>query len=286
MSYNVRVAIIGGTGLYSLEGMELIEEIFPDTPWGKPSDKIKIGKYKGKLIAFLPRHGIGHFLSPPEVPNHANICALKQLGVEEIVAFSSVGSLREEIKPLDFVLPSQIIDCTRFRNSTYFGNGVVAHAPFAEPFSPNLSKRIAQTAKKIGLEIHLDKTLVCMEGPLFSTKAESHLYRSWGADIINMTVLPEAKLAREAEIVYQMICMSTDYDCWREEESVTVEMVIANLTKNAETAKKLLSELIHVLGNGDDLSLKNSTRYSIITAPEKRNPEAVKKLRVLFPEYF
>lgn len=287
MSHNVKAAIIGGTGLYSLDGMELIEEIYPDTPWGKPSDKIKIGKYKGKLIAFLPRHGIGHFLSPPEVPNHANICALKQLGVEEIVAFSSVGSLREEIKPLDFVLPAQIIDRTRFRNSTFFGNGVVAHAPFAEPFSHNLAKRIEQTAKKIGLEIHVGKTLVCMEGPLFSTKAESHLYRSWGADIINMTVLPEAKLAREAEIAYQMICMSTDYDCWREgEESVTVEMVIANLSKNAETAKKLLAELIHVIGNGDDVSLKNSTKYSLITAPEKRNPEAVKKLKVLFPEYF
>ncbi|XDD50174.1 S-methyl-5'-thioadenosine phosphorylase [Leptospira sp. WS92.C1] len=287
MTHNVRAAIIGGTGLYSLDGMELIEEIYPDTPWGKPSDKIKIGNYKGKLIAFLPRHGIGHFLAPPEVPNHANICALKQLGVEEIVAFSSVGSLREEIKPLDFVLPSQVIDRTRSRNSTFFGNGVVAHAPFAEPFSSNLRKRIQDTAKKIGLEVHIDKTLVCMEGPLFSTKAESHLYRSWGADIINMTVLPEAKLAREAEIAYQMICMSTDYDCWREgEESVTVEMVIANLTKNAETAKKLLSELIHVIGNGDDLSLKNSTKYSIITAPEKRNPDTVKKLKVLFPEYF
>ncbi|TGK27923.1 S-methyl-5'-thioadenosine phosphorylase [Leptospira gomenensis] len=287
MSYNVKAAIIGGTGLYSLDGMELIEEIHPDTPWGKPSDKIKIGKYKGKLIAFLPRHGIGHFLSPSEVPNHANICALKQLGVEEIVAFSSVGSLREEIRPLDFVLPSQVIDRTRSRNSTYFGNGVVVHAPFAEPFSANLAKRIEATAKKIGLGIHTDKTLICMEGPLFSTKAESHLYRSWGADVINMTVFPEAKLAREAEIAYQMICMSTDYDCWREgEESVTLEMVIANLGKNAETAKKLLAELIHVIGNGDDLSLKNSTKYSIVTAPEKRNPETVKKLKSLFPEYF
>ncbi|RHX87851.1 S-methyl-5'-thioadenosine phosphorylase [Leptospira stimsonii] len=287
MPHHVKAAIIGGTGLYSLDGMELIEEIYPDTPWGKPSDKIKIGNYKGKLIAFLPRHGVGHFLLPPEVPNHANICALKQLGVEEIIAFSSVGSLREEIKPLDFVLPSQVIDRTRLRNATYFGNGVVAHAPFAEPFSSNLSERIEATAKKIGLAIHTNKTLVCMEGPLFSTKAESHLYRSWGADIINMTVLPEAKLAREAEIAYQMICMSTDYDCWREgEESVTLEMVIANLTKNAETAKKLLAELIDVIGNGDDLSLKNSTKYSIITAPEKRNPETVKKLKVLFPEYF
>ncbi|EQA35488.1 methylthioadenosine phosphorylase [Leptospira inadai serovar Lyme str. 10] len=287
MSTKVKAAIIGGTGLYSLDGMELVEEVFPETPWGKPSDAIKIGKIQGKLIAFLPRHGVGHFLMPHEVPVKANIAALKILGVEEIVAFSSVGSLREEIKPLDFVLPAQIIDRTRGRESTFFGKGVVAHAPFADPFSANLSARIKKAAVKIGLPIHDGKTLVCMEGPLFSTRAESHLYRSWGADIINMSVLPEAKLAREAEIAYQMICMSTDYDCWREnEEAVTAELVIANLGKNAESAKKLLSALISDLGNGDDLTLKNSTKYSIITSPEKRNPDTVAKLKVLFPDYF
>ncbi|TGK11655.1 S-methyl-5'-thioadenosine phosphorylase [Leptospira fletcheri] len=287
MSTKVKVAIIGGTGLYSLEGMELVEEVLPDTPWGKPSDSIKIGRIQGKLLAFLPRHGVGHFLMPHEVPGKANIAALKLLGVEEIVAFSSVGSLREEIRPLDFVLPSQIIDRTRGRDSTFFGKGVVAHAPFADPFSSNLSSRIKKAAGKIGLPIHENKTLVCMEGPLFSTRAESHMYRSWGADIINMSVLPEAKLAREAEIAYQMICMSTDYDCWREnEEAVTAEMVMANLGKNADSAKRLLTALISDIGNGDDLSLKNSTKFSIITAPERRNSETVAKLKVLFPEYF
>ncbi|TGK38134.1 S-methyl-5'-thioadenosine phosphorylase [Leptospira andrefontaineae] len=286
MGTKVKAAVIGGTGLYSLDGMELVEEVLPETPWGKPSDTIKIGKIHDKLIAFLPRHGVGHFIMPHEVPMKANICALKILGVEEIVAFSSVGSLREEIKPLDFVLPSQIIDRTRGRESTFFGKGVVAHAPFADPFSQNLSDRINKAAAKVNLQIHQNKTLVCMEGPLFSTRAESHMYRSWGGDIINMSVLPEAKLAREAEIAYQMVCMSTDYDCWREnEEAVTAEMVMANLGKNAENAKKLLSALIPSLGNGDDLSLKNSTKYSIITAPERRNPDTVAKLKVLFPDY-
>ncbi|TGK03058.1 S-methyl-5'-thioadenosine phosphorylase [Leptospira langatensis] len=286
MGTKVKAAVIGGTGLYSLDGMELVEEVLPETPWGKPSDTIKIGKIQGKLIAFLPRHGVGHFLMPHEVPMKANICALKILGVEEIVAFSSVGSLREEIKPMDFVLPAQIIDRTRGRESTFFGKGVVAHAPFADPFSKNLSDRIKKAADKINLPIHENKTLVCMEGPLFSTRAESHMYRSWGADIINMSVLPEAKLAREAEIAYQMICMSTDYDCWREnEEAVTAEMVMGNLSKNANTAKKLLTSLISDLGNGDDLSLKNSTKFSIITAPERRNPDTVAKLKVMFPDY-
>ncbi|MEI1277308.1 S-methyl-5'-thioadenosine phosphorylase [Leptospira venezuelensis] len=286
MGTKVKAAVIGGTGLYSLDGMELVEEVLPETPWGKPSDTIKIGKIQDKLIAFLPRHGVGHFIMPHEVPMKANICALKILGVEEIVAFSSVGSLREEIKPLDFVLPNQIIDRTRGRESTFFGKGVVAHAPFADPFSQNLSDRINKAAAKVNLPIHRNKTLVCMEGPLFSTRAESHMYRSWGGDIINMSVLPEAKLAREAEIAYQMVCMSTDYDCWREnEEAVTAEMVMANLGKNAENAKKLLGALIPSLGNGDDLSLKNSTKYSIITAPERRNPDTVAKLKVLFPDY-
>ncbi|MCB1176889.1 MAG: S-methyl-5'-thioadenosine phosphorylase [Leptospiraceae bacterium] len=283
MKNNVKIGIIGGTGLYSLDGMEVIEEVFPDTPWGNPSDKITLGKYKDKLIAFLPRHGKGHFISPTDLPNLANICALKMLGVEEIVAFSSVGSLREEIAPLDFVLPDQIIDRTKMRESTFFGKGIVAHNTFGDPFSANLSKRIKASADRIGMKMHTNKTLICMEGPLFSTRAESKMYRMLGGDIINMSVLPESKLAREAEIAYQMVCMSTDYDSWKEnEEAVTVEMVISNLNKNAESAKKLLAELITDLGNGDDLTLKGTSTASIVTAPEKRNPEEVKKLEVLF----
>ncbi len=287
MSEQVKIGVIGGTGLYSLDGMEIKGEVFPVTPWGKPSDSITIGKFKGKEIAFLPRHGRGHFLNPSEVPSQANIAALKSLGVEEIIAFSSVGSLREEIHPLDFVLPSQIIDRTKSRSATYFENGVVGHAPFADPFSSSLASKVEKAASAIHLNIHKKKTLICMEGPLFSTRAESHMYRSWGGDIINMTVLPEAKLAREAEILYQMVCMSTDYDCWKEDEAhVTLEMVLGNLSKNAETAKRLLAELIDHLGNSDDKSLQGSTKFSIVTAPEKQNRDQIQKLKFLFPNYF
>ncbi|MCZ8341681.1 MAG: S-methyl-5'-thioadenosine phosphorylase [Leptospira sp.] len=287
MSKSVKIGVIGGTGLYSIDGMEILEEVYPDTPWGKPSDKITIGRFKGKEIAFLPRHGKGHFLNPSEVPVRANIAALKALGVEEIIAFSSVGSLREEIAPRDFVIPSQIIDRTKSRPATFFENGMVAHAPFADPFSFGLAKKVEKAASSIELKIHTNKTLVCMEGPLFSTRAESHMYRSWGADIINMTVLPEAKLAREAEILYQMVCMSTDYDCWKEdEEHVTLEMVLQNLGQNAETAKRLLSALVDHLGVSDDTSLVGSTKFSLVTSEEKRNPEQIQKLKYLFPTYF
>ena len=279
----VKAAIIGGTGLYNLEGMEVLEEYFPTTEWGKPSDSITIAKYKEKTIAFLPRHGRGHFLSPSEIPNLANIAALKLLGVEEILAFSSVGSLREEIAPKDFVLPDQVIDRTKgIRESTFFGKGVVAHASFGEPFSSSIASRVISVCEKLKIKLHTNKTLVCMEGPLFSTRAESKLYREIGGDIINMSVLPEAKLAREAEIHYQMICMSTDYDSWKEhEEPVTVEMVIGNLNENNATAKKIISEIIPLLGNGDDLSLVGTSKFSIITSPEKRNPEQLKKLKTI-----
>ncbi|MDX1961443.1 MAG: S-methyl-5'-thioadenosine phosphorylase [Leptospiraceae bacterium] len=285
MLKNVKLAFIGGSGLYDLDGMEKVEEFFPETPWGKPSDAITIGKFQEKLIAFLPRHGKGHFLSPSEIPNQANICALKLIGVEEIVAFSAVGSLREEIAPMDFVLPNQIIDRTKgIRESTFFGNGVVAHAPFGDPFSGKLAAIIKRTADSINLKIHTQKTLICMEGPLFSTRAESLMYRHLGGDVINMSVLPEAKLAREAEIAYQMVCMSTDYDSWKEhEESVTVEMVIGYLHKNSENAKKLISKLIPELGK-ENHGLIGTSKFSIITDPSKRNPEQMKKLRVLLGE--
>jgi len=279
----VKIGVIGGSGLYAIPGMEIISEVHPETPWGLPSDTITIGKLQGKTIAFLPRHGRGHFLTPTEVPSRANIAALKHLGVEEIIAFSAVGSLREEIAPLHFILPHQIIDRTQQRVSTFFGDGVVAHAPFAEPFSHSLAIKLSQAAQSIGLPLHTNKTLICMEGPLFSTRAESHLYRSWGADIINMSVLPEAKLAREAEILYQMVCMATDYDCWHEDEaSVTVEMIIRNLNKNAENARRLLIATLPALGNAEDTSLIGSTTNSIITAPEKRNRAQIARLSYLF----
>lgn len=283
----VKIGVIGGSGLYSLDGMKILEEIHPDTPWGKPSDAIIIGEYEGHQVAFLARHGRGHFLNPSEVPFQANIAAMKMIGVEEIIAFSSVGSLREEIPPRDFVLPSQLIDRTKgVRPSTFFEGGLVAHATFADPFSDYLSDIIYSASSVLeGVKMHRDKTLVVMEGPAFSTRAESHLYRSWGADIINMSALPESKLARELEISYQMVCMSTDYDCWKEEEeAVTVEHVIANLNANAANAKKLLAAVLPEMKG--ESPFKGSMKNAIITAPEKRDPGAIARLNQVMPGYF
>jgi 5'-methylthioadenosine phosphorylase len=288
MAESAKIGIIGGSGLYGLEGLRVETEVTPETPWGKPSDAIVIGEYAGKRVAFLSRHGRGHVYSPSEVPFRANIAALKMLGVEQIIAFSAVGSLREEIAPRDFVLPVQIIDRTNgIRASTYFENGVVVHATFGDPFDGQLATLVKQAAARVnGLKLHADKVVVCMEGPAFSTRAESQLYRSIGGDIINMSVLPEAKLAREAEIPYQMICMATDYDAWKEhEEAVTTELVIGHLNANAESARKLLAELIPLLGEGAN-PLKGSIKNAVITAPEKRNPEQLKKLAKLLPGTF
>ncbi len=281
----VQIGVIGGSGFYQIDGFEIVDEIFPDTPWGKPSDSIFIARYQGILIAFLSRHGRGHYYNPTEVPYRANIASLKSIGVEHILSFSAVGSLREKIKPRDFVIPNQIIDRTKgIRPHTFYENGIVAHFMFADPFSKVLADAIHKHKDVLDVKMHKNKTLVCMEGPAFSTRAESHLYRSWGADVINMSVLPEAKLAREAEISYQMICMSTDYDCWKEdEEDVSVELVLENLHANAENAKKLLKSLIPSVYHLPN-PYKNTIHSSIITAPEKRNPEQLNKLRFLFPD--
>ncbi|RCI03747.1 hypothetical protein CU098_012233 [Rhizopus stolonifer] len=293
---DVKIAVIGGSGLYNLEGLEVIEEVNPETPWGFPSDKIVISRLpSGNKIAFLARHGRGHYLTPTEVPVRANIAALKSLGVEVIIAFSAVGSLREEIPPCDFVLPDQLIDRTKgLRPSTFFGEGVVAHAGFADPFHAGLANLIYNHAKvlEFGAKLHRDKTAICMEGPAFSTRAESHMYRSWGGDVINMSALPESKLAREAEIAYQMICMSTDYDCWRvDEEVVTVETVMENMKNNGKNAKTLLHAVLPDLEQAVEQDilepkLKGSMKFSGMTAKEKRNPATVAKLEYILPGYF
>jgi len=286
MMKEATIGVIGGSGLYNLKGFTLKKEIHPDTPWGKPSDAILIGEAAGKTIAFLARHGRGHFLNPSEVPVRANIASLKSIGVEEIVAFSAVGSLREEIKPRDFVLPSQIIDRTKgIRPSTFFENGIVMHATFGDPFSHHLARAIEKAVKKIPqITMHFNKTLICMEGPAFSTRAESIMYRQLGGDIINMSVLPEAKLAREAEISYQMICMSTDYDSWKiEEEAVTTEMIIANLNANSENAQKLLAAILPEIGIEKN-PLAGSMKNGIITDPSKRGAAAIKKIQFLYPD--
>ncbi|HND55503.1 MAG TPA: MTAP family purine nucleoside phosphorylase, partial [Pirellulaceae bacterium] len=206
-STRASVGVIGGSGLYSIDELKVLGEVKPRTPWGLPSDAIVVGELSGVNVAFLPRHGRGHRLLPTEVPSRANIAALKSIGVRSIVAFSAVGSLKAELKPQHFVVPNQIIDRTRHRPSTFFGDGVVGHVVFADPFSVPLSDLVHAHAVKLGLVVHKDISLVCMEGPAFSTRAESHLYRSWGAGLINMSALPEAKLAREAEISYAMVCM-------------------------------------------------------------------------------
>ncbi|KAI9188774.1 S-methyl-5-thioadenosine phosphorylase [Blastocladiella emersonii ATCC 22665] len=297
---DVKIGIIGGSGLYSLDNLKVLGEVRPETPWGLPSDTITICETAtGTKVAFLPRHGKGHFLTPSEVPARANIAALKSLGVKAIVAFSAVGSLQEEIVPTHFVLPTQIIDRTKgIRPSTFFEDGIVGHVGFADPFHAPLADLIARHAGVLegGATVHRNATLVCMEGPAFSTRAESHMYRSFGAGVINMSVLPEAKLAREAEIAYQMVCMATDYDCWRPHEAaVTVETVVATMTANKENAKRLCEAILPdleaavTLGtfDGKDFmgDVAGAARFAVMTAPEKVTPEAAKRIQFLHPQY-
>ncbi|HEU5379248.1 MAG TPA: S-methyl-5'-thioadenosine phosphorylase [Ktedonobacteraceae bacterium] len=242
-----KIGVIGGSGLYRMEGMTEVEEVEVETPFGKPSDVITVGKVEGVAMAFLPRHGRGHRIAPSELPVRANIWALKSLGVEWLISVSAVGSLREHIAPRDLVIPDQLFDRTKSRVNSFFEGGLVVHCTFAEPFCPTLSKLLLESASELGdVKVHSGGTYVCMEGPLFSTKAESRAYRSWGMDIIGMTALPEAKLAREAELCYSIIACATDYDCWHEaEESVTVEMVISNLSANVSNAQRILRSVAH-----------------------------------------
>jgi 5'-methylthioadenosine phosphorylase len=242
-----KIGVIGGSGLYRMEGMTDIEEVNVSTPFGSPSDLITIGKVSGVEMAFLPRHGRGHRLNPTEVPARANIWALKSLGVEWVISVSAVGSLREDIAPRDLVIPDQLFDRTKSRVNSFFEGGLVVHCPFAEPFCPTLSDLLYTSASQLGdVNVHKGGTYVCMEGPLFSTKAESNIYRKLGMDIIGMTALPEAKLAREAELCYATIACATDYDCWHEsEESVTVELVMGNLGANIASAQRILRDVAH-----------------------------------------
>src|SRR5256884_2012456 len=236
------IGVIGGSGLYRMEGMVDIEEIAIQTPFGDPSDVITVGKVEGVSMAFLPRHGRGHRISPTEIPVRANIWALKSLGVEWVISVSAVGSLREHIAPRDLIIPDQLFDRTKSRVNTFFEGGIVVHVTFADPFCSTLSKLLLEAARELrDITVHEGGTYVCMEGPLFSTKAEAYVYRSWGMDIVGMTALPEAKLAREAELCYATIACATDYDCWHAtEESVTVELVLGNLNANVTNAQRIL----------------------------------------------
>jgi 5'-methylthioadenosine phosphorylase len=286
----IKIGIIGGSGLYKMEALKDIQEITLDTPFGPPSDALITGTLDGTPVAFLPRHGRNHTLLPTELPFRANIYALKSLGVEYIISASAVGSLKEEAKPLDMVIPDQFIDRTRNRVSTFFGEGVVGHITFGDPVCPKLAGLLATaaaTAQLEGIDIHHGGTYICMEGPAFSTKAESNLYRSWGATIIGMTNLQEAKLAREAEIAYATLALVTDYDCWHpDHDSVTVEMVVANLHKNAENAQKVIRETVKRLSqNPIESEAHSALKYAILT-PKDKIPAATKeKLALLLQKY-
>ena len=282
----VQIGVIGGSGLYQMEGLEDVQEVSLDTPFGKPSDVITIGRLSATRMAFLPRHGRGHQIMPTEVPVRANIYAMKQLGVERLISVSAVGSLREEVHPLDLVVPNQIIDRTRLRENTFFGDGIAAHVSFADPFCPEMSPLLAEAAHGAGATVHEGGTCLVMEGPAFSTRAESHLYRSWGASVIGMTALPEAKLAREAEICYAMLACATDYDVWHESESsVSVEIVVANLLRNVATSQQVLRNLVPRLTSERQCGCATALRTAIITAPDHVTLEAKQRLAAIIGKY-
>lgn len=281
-----RVGVIGGTGMYQIEGLADIEEVSLDTPFGKPSDSIVVGRLDGVSVAFLPRHGKGHRILPGELPSRANIYALKSLGVEHIIAVCSAGSFKEEIRPGHLLVPDQLIDRTKGRISTFFGNGVVAHIAFAEPFCPALRQVLIRSATDVGATVHDHGTLVVMEGPAFSSRAESRLHASWGADIIGMTALPEAKLAREAEICYAVLGCVTDYDSWQERrEAVTVQTVLRTLNQNVESAKKIVRLTVGRLGRDRDCECRTALESAIVTAPEVIPSPIKAQLKLIIGKY-
>ena len=286
MADQIRAAVIGGSGLYRMEELTGIEEIRIDTPYGPTSDAIVVGMLDDRRVAFLPRHGAGHRLLPMEIPARANIHALKQLGVEFIISVSAVGSLREEIEPLHMVVPDQLIDRTRARPATFFGEGIAAHIGFADPFCPHLRGVLVRTTRETGVTTHDNGTLVVIEGPAFSTRAESNLYRGWGASIIGMTALPEAKLAREAEICYAVLACSTDYDVWHEtEEDVTAEMIIANLVRNVEVSRGAVRLALQQLPAVRDCGCAEALRDAIITPLDRVPDETKRRLAPIIRKY-
>jgi 5'-methylthioadenosine phosphorylase len=284
------VGVIGGSGLYAIEGLMGAHEIRVETPFGSPSDALIVGELGGVPVAFLPRHGRGHRIAPAEVPSRANIHALKSLGVEWVLSVSAVGSLREDFAPLDLVVPDQLFDRTKMRPSTFFENGIVAHVAFAEPFCPHLSGLLWESMASFGdIRTHRGGTYICIDGPQFSTKAESRVYRQWGCDIIGMTALPEAKLAREAELCYATIACVTDYDVWHESEGpVTVEMVIQNLTHNVANAKRIIRDVVGRLpANRSHVSCSCATalKDTIMTDRALLTPEQRARYALLADKY-
>ena len=286
----VKIGIIGGSGLYKMDALKDVREVSLDTPFGSPSDALILGTLEGTEVAFLARHGRGHHFLPTELPFRANIHALKQLGVEYIISASAVGSLKAEVKPLDLVIPDQFIDRTKERIATFFGEGIVAHVAFGDPICPQLAEILGDAVASLNLPevtLHRGGTYICMEGPAFSTKAESNLYRSWGATVIGMTNLTEAKLAREAEIAYATLALVTDYDCWHpDHDHVTVEMVIENLHHNAINAQKVIQETVRRLAANPPVSVAHSAlKYAILTRLDSVPVATKEKLALLLKKY-
>jgi 5'-methylthioadenosine phosphorylase len=282
----VTLAVIGGSGLYDIESLADIEEVKPATPFGEPSDAIVVGTLHRRRVAFLPRHGRGHRISPGELNSRANIYALKSLGVRQIVSISACGSLREDFAPRDIVIPDQLFDRTRGRPLSFYGNGLVVHISLAEPFCARLSASLYEAVRSVGGRVHRGGAFVTIEGPRFSTKAESRVFRQWGMDIIGMTATPEAQLAREAEICYATMAHVTDYDVWHEsEEPVTVEAIVANLSANAALARRTIEHLVQELPDDFDCGCQHALRNAIITRPDAVPPGVRSDLRLLVGKY-
>ncbi len=282
-----RVGIIGGSGLYNIEGIKNLKKVSVNTPFGGPSEKFTIGTLEGKEVVFLPRHDAGHRICPSKINYRANIYGMKKLGVERIISVAACGSLKEELMPLDFVVIDQFVDRTNnAREMTFFDNGIVAHIVFAHPICSELSEVVYAAGKVLNLRIHKGGTYVNMEGPAFSTLAESNLYRGWGMDVIGMTNMSEAKLAREAEICYSTLAAVTDYDCWHpQHESVTVEMIIGNLLKNVENSKKMISLIVKNINPERRCSCADALKYAIITDKKLIPAKAKKDLKIIIGKY-
>ncbi len=283
---NGRIGIIGGSGLYNIEGITDVENVTVETPFGDPSDQFITGKLEGKDVVFLPRHGRNHSILPSELNFRANIYGMKKLGIERIIAVSAVGSMKEEIKPLDIVIPDQFIDRTRGRKDTFFGDGIVGHVSLADPVCSVLAEKLHKAATNAGATVHKGGAYVCIEGPQFSTRAESLTYRQWNVSVIGMTNFQEAKLAREAEICYSTLALSTDYDCWHEgEEDVTAEIVLENIRKNVDMAKAIVKQAIPMIEGNRSCGCVNASANSIVTHKENVPEEAKERLNVIFGKY-
>jgi 5'-methylthioadenosine phosphorylase len=280
------IGIIGGSGLYEIEGLQIKEEKIVETPFGKPSDALCLGTLDGRDIAFLPRHGRGHFIAPHEINYRANIYALKLVGVERIISVSAVGSMKESIHPGDIVIVDQFIDRTKVRLQTFFSDGIVAHVSFADPVCPTLFDQLSQSARNVGAKVHRGGTYVCIEGPMFSSRAESNVYRAWGTDVIGMTNYQEAKLAREAEICYATVALSTDYDCWHEtEEDVDAMKVVEVMNKNVATAKRILKDVLPQISVERKCHCAAALKNAIVTDRAKITEDVKRRLKPIIGKY-